>query len=230
MTVLFVAAFLTTFQALTGIKWTGIKAEAAGFLLEEANYGGYSSDDLPYIHALKEVNLSYKTLNQEKREETKISSSTSIQGKVPPLEEAFDWEKYPKVKVVATGYTAGYESTGKRPGDPDFGIIEPSYVPENVSLINQPSAVKLGDQEGVMLRYGGAYNYVLIESRPQAQTASYLTGEVVDLGFGLGVLTGEEQRTLHWTLDGVEYQLMSGDLPTEEMIAIAQSVEGQIGK
>lgn len=122
MTVLFVAAFLTTFQALTGIKWTGIKAEAAGFLLEEANYGGYSSDDLPYIHALKEVNLSYKTLNQEKREETKISSSTSIQGKVPPLEEAFDWEKYPKVKVVATGYTAGYESTGKRPGDPDFGI------------------------------------------------------------------------------------------------------------
>lgn len=114
--------------------------------------------------------------------------------------------------------------------DPDFGIIEPSYVPENVSLINQPSAVKLGDQEGVMLRYGGAYNYVLIESRPQAQTASYLTGEVVDLGFGLGVLTGEEQRTLHWTLDGVEYQLMSGDLPTEEMIAIAQSVEGQIGK
>ncbi len=39
-----------------------------------------------------------------------------------PLEEAFDWSKYPKQTVLATGYTAGYESTGKNVGHPEYGI------------------------------------------------------------------------------------------------------------
>ncbi|MEH7179027.1 3D domain-containing protein [Neobacillus vireti] len=40
----------------------------------------------------------------------------------PPLEEAFDWSKYPKTTVIATGYTAGYESTGKNESHPEYGI------------------------------------------------------------------------------------------------------------
>lgn len=39
-----------------------------------------------------------------------------------PLEDAFDWSKYPKKTVVATGYTAGYESTGKNENHPEYGI------------------------------------------------------------------------------------------------------------
>jgi 3D (Asp-Asp-Asp) domain-containing protein len=39
-----------------------------------------------------------------------------------PLEDAFDWSKYPKKTVVATGYTAGYESTGKNESHPEYGI------------------------------------------------------------------------------------------------------------
>jgi len=31
-------------------------------------------------------------------------------------------EQYPKVRVVATGYSAGYESTGKTPSHPSYGI------------------------------------------------------------------------------------------------------------
>lgn len=38
------------------------------------------------------------------------------------LEDAFDWSKYPKKTVVATGYTAGYESTGKNESHPEYGI------------------------------------------------------------------------------------------------------------
>jgi 3D (Asp-Asp-Asp) domain-containing protein len=40
----------------------------------------------------------------------------------PLLEDAFDWSKYPKFAVTATGYTAGYESTGKSQGHPEYGI------------------------------------------------------------------------------------------------------------
>ncbi|WP_147535315.1 3D domain-containing protein [Bacillus marasmi] len=49
--------------------------------------------------------------------ETKVSAEGPS-----TLEESVDWSKYPKKTVVATGYTAGYESTGKNPGHPEFGI------------------------------------------------------------------------------------------------------------
>ncbi|MDQ6600196.1 hypothetical protein E2K98_09870 [Bacillus salipaludis] len=51
-----------------------------------------------------------------------ISSSKTAAGTVPTLEEAIDWSKYPKKTVIATGYTAGFESTGKYQGHPEYGI------------------------------------------------------------------------------------------------------------
>lgn len=50
------------------------------------------------------------------------ANSQTVSGTTPPLEDAFDWSKYPKKNVVATGYTAGYESTGKNEGHPEYGI------------------------------------------------------------------------------------------------------------
>ncbi len=50
---------------------------------------------------------------------------TSSVGHIKPastLEENDDWNKYPAKEVVATGYTAGYESTGKNPNHPSYGI------------------------------------------------------------------------------------------------------------
>ena len=38
------------------------------------------------------------------------------------LEDNDDWSKYPAKEVIATGYTAGYESTGKHPNHPSYGI------------------------------------------------------------------------------------------------------------
>src|SRR4051812_27153307 len=52
-----------------------------------------------------------------------ISSSETVSGTTQPLlEEAFDWSRYPKHTVTATGYTAGIESTGKSQGHPEYGI------------------------------------------------------------------------------------------------------------
>lgn len=48
------------------------------------------------------------------------SSETDVV--TPPLEDAFDWSKYPKKTVIATGYTAGFESTGKNENHPEYGI------------------------------------------------------------------------------------------------------------
>ncbi|MEH7275949.1 3D domain-containing protein [Neobacillus vireti] len=54
--------------------------------------------------------------------ESHAAASQLAQETPPPLEEAFDWSKYPKTTVIATGYTAGYESTGKNESHPEYGI------------------------------------------------------------------------------------------------------------
>lgn len=38
------------------------------------------------------------------------------------LEDELDFSKYSKQQVIATGYTAGYESTGKNPDNPAYGV------------------------------------------------------------------------------------------------------------
>lgn len=52
---------------------------------------------------------------------TTYVSSNEIEGP-KTLEEAIDFTQYPSKKVVATGYTAGYESTGKTPDHPYYGV------------------------------------------------------------------------------------------------------------
>lgn len=112
-----------------------------------------------------------------------------------------------------------------------FGIIEPFYTPAGVK-VQGPQEIKLGEEKAVMFRYNGKYNYTLVESRPQAKTVSAPSGEILDLGYTIGVVTGEEKgfKTLHWMFEGVEFKLSTGDLPVKEMIKVAQSVQGQVGK
>src|SRR5699024_10213463 len=56
-----------------------------------------------------------------KLEQKKYISSEQIEGP-KTLEEAIDFSQYPTKRVIATGYTAGVESTGKTPDHPQYGI------------------------------------------------------------------------------------------------------------
>ncbi|MCG5104051.1 3D domain-containing protein [Oceanobacillus sp. APA_J-5(13-2)] len=69
---------------------------------------------------MREISLFKKEFNHKSAPVTYISSD-SIE---PPqtLEDAIDFEVYPTERVVATGYTAGYESTGKTESHPEYGI------------------------------------------------------------------------------------------------------------
>ena len=69
----------------------------------------------------------------ENRAQNKLVSHISLSSESNPasmkqikpastLEEHDDWSKYPAKEVIATGYTAGYESTGKYPNHPSYGI------------------------------------------------------------------------------------------------------------
>ncbi|MGN9866438.1 3D domain-containing protein [Bacillus swezeyi] len=105
MTVLFVLAFMTTFFAVSGVEARDISNWA-------------KEQDLSF----KQLRLAFKSLPKEKAEKTSLSAAKQIKNKPKKLEDAFDWSKYPKQKVTATGYTAGAESTGKQPHHPEYGL------------------------------------------------------------------------------------------------------------
>ena len=133
-----------------------------------------------------------------------------------------------KATATKTG-TDTTKSTAAASKAQSIGIIEPSYLPKEV-VKQDITDMKLGEDAAVLLRYKGKYNFSLIEVRPQAKSVSLPPGDIVDLGFTVGVLTGDEKKTLTWTNDGVEFRLSTGDMPTNEMIKVAMATEGQSGK
>ncbi|MCZ0757051.1 3D domain-containing protein [Anoxybacillus sp. J5B_2022] len=117
MTILFVCALFTTFQSISGVEARTIVdwMDDSPFSLFHrsyyfANYFGidYAAADDQWIY-------------YEERAQPQISSELTENDSVS-LEEAFDWSQYPSTTVVATGYTAGVESTGKSPNHPAYGI------------------------------------------------------------------------------------------------------------
>lgn len=90
------------------------------------------------------------------------------------LEEAFDWSQYPSVTVVATGYTAGVESTGKTPDHPSYGITY-SGVRVKRDLYSTIAADLKVFPIGTILFIPG-YGYGVV-----ADTGSAIKGHKIDL-------------------------------------------------
>lgn len=114
---LFSAALLTTFQSFSGVKAMSI----VSFMFPGKGQHE-EAEKIFHDHERKPIGLALKFINRIAQPKLQISSSEAVAGTPPKLEEAFDWSKYPKKTVVATGYTAGYESTGKNPDHPGYGI------------------------------------------------------------------------------------------------------------
>lgn len=110
-----------------------------------------------------------------------------------------------------------------------FGVLIPTYMPEGVEYVDD-KVVDGSDRSTALLKYGGTYQYTITESRSPDRTASLAQGTAIDLGFTVGFLSGDQLRTLTWTADGLEFAIISEDLPTHEMVNIAVSMQDQSGK
>jgi outer membrane lipoprotein-sorting protein len=121
-------------------------------------------------------------------------------------------------------------ATGAKPdAAADFAAMTPTYTPDGVTQQDLVDIV-FGGNPGLMTRFTGDYSYTLIQTEPKDAAASYVPGLLVDLGFTVGQLSGDEQQTLTWTYEGHQFRLTSANLPESEMIKVAQSVQGEIGK
>ncbi|OXM88401.1 outer membrane lipoprotein-sorting protein [Paenibacillus rigui] len=159
------------------------------------------------------------------------AAGTPVAGSTAPVAQGASGAASGSAPAGVTSATgSGKTDAGKqKAGQLQFGIIEPNYTPSGVKKQDM-NEIKLGEEKAVMLRYTGKFSYTLVESRPETQTVSNLPSDIVDLGYTIAVISGDEKKTLMWTYEGIEFRLSTGDLPLTEMIKVAQAVQGESGK
>ncbi|GIO28622.1 3D domain-containing protein [Ornithinibacillus bavariensis] len=114
MTTLFLLAFWTTLSSISNVTYTDL-----AMMLKHSEA---VAADIYYAELAehRKIALHEKELLMLKKQKQYISSEQIDAPKT--VEEAINIEKFPKAKVIATGYTAGVESTGKTPDHPQYGI------------------------------------------------------------------------------------------------------------
>jgi 3D (Asp-Asp-Asp) domain-containing protein len=116
MTILCVTALMVTFQSISGVEATSISKNIEERLKSHSVRKSFKDTKESLFLAFNSWPMAVKTGADD------VTKSEPVTGNPPTLEEAFDWTKYPSKTVVATGYTAGIESTGKDASHPEFGI------------------------------------------------------------------------------------------------------------
>ncbi|MFC0523900.1 3D domain-containing protein [Pontibacillus salicampi] len=115
MSLLFIGALSTTFTSVTNVSAFDI-----GAWLQQQSKITYEEKPSFMEHVWKKTALEMKGLKHIAANQTYISNEKVEAPK--KLGDAIDVSNYPTVAVLATGYTAGVESTGKNPGHPMYGI------------------------------------------------------------------------------------------------------------
>ncbi|WP_313802951.1 3D domain-containing protein [Cytobacillus sp.] len=215
MSTLFIAALLTTFQSISGVEARSL----VNYFSSEEMGTNEQSDQNHFDHTLKKVGVAFKFLKRFVNGDLQISSSKEVSGHPPTLEEAIDWTQYPIKRVVATGYTAFYESTGKNPGHPSFGITY-SGVKVKRDLYSTVAADLNVFPIGTILFVPG-YGYGVVADKGGA-----IKGNKVDLYYE----TVEDVYN-HWgkkTLDVYVVEMGDGTLTEEELHALNENESMQV--
>lgn len=88
--------------------------------------------------------------------------------------------------------------------------------------------VSIENGERVMMTFAGDKSFTLVQEKivdqPALSAPREVTGDIVHLGFTVGILS---EHAIEWSHDGVDFYLASEDLTNEELIEVAASVQGK---
>ncbi|MCH1627255.1 LolA family protein [Ferdinandcohnia quinoae] len=112
-----------------------------------------------------------------------------------------------------------------------FAVLYPEEgVIPGVELVEEKE-MKTDDGIRYILTFGGGEkSFTLIQERATvapAGTTISVSGEPIDLGFTVGVLS---ENAISWTHEGVDFMVASTDLTQEELYEIARTVQGKTVK
>ncbi|MBS4205255.1 3D domain-containing protein [Lederbergia citrea] len=165
MVFLLIGALLSTFESITGISAKTLASQtttrADGSIFPK--------------NAEKQFKIILKSMYRAVDTNTyRINLSANVEKKASKDDK--NWSEYPSKKVVATGYTAGIESTGKNPGHPLYGLTY-SGVKVKRDLFSTIAADPKVFPLGTVLFIPG-YGYGVV-----ADTGSAIKGNIIDLFF-----------------------------------------------
>ncbi|WP_245829129.1 3D domain-containing protein [Salipaludibacillus agaradhaerens] len=188
--ILFAGALLTTYTTITNISVTQLKEWLQTTTL-------FSQDGTV---------MGVTTMNHEEEANSWV------------LETAEDWTKYPSKEVIATGYTAGIESTGKTEDHPQYGITY-SGVEVKRDLYSTIAADPQVFPLGTILFIPG-YGFGVV-----ADTGSAIKGDKIDLYYE----TVEDVYNL-WGKKSIEVFIVeegSGQITEEDLFKLNEAEEVQ---
>ncbi|MRG85190.1 3D domain-containing protein [Salinibacillus xinjiangensis] len=115
MGILILGALFTTYTAISNVTAKDLKS-----WFQNGETNEVSASLKQEEHKVKESELEKKDLKELKPSKRYVSSQEV--NAPESLEDAIDLSQYPTETVVATGYTAGPESTGKNPDHHLYGV------------------------------------------------------------------------------------------------------------
>ncbi len=206
---------------LTGAIYTTASTITNMSIAEFKAFLQMSDEQVGTVHAsshhMREPILEEKHIHTLIEDKTYISSDQVTEEKT--IEEAIDFNQYPTEKVVATGYTAGVESTGKTEDHPQFGLTY-SGVKVKRDLYSTIAADLDVFPIGTIL-YIPDYGYGVV-----ADIGGAITGNKIDLYFD----TVEEVYE-QWGKKEVEVYMIqkgNGELSEEELTLLNENEVMQV--
>ncbi|MBU9722116.1 MULTISPECIES: 3D domain-containing protein [Bacillaceae] len=171
-TFLFIGAIFSTFFGLSNVK-----ANELDSLVTERNLLWNKSSEIlaGRTHLKRESQLRNREfINVFHHVDMEQLTFNTTEETFQALEDLEDWSQYPAVEVVATGYTAGPESTGKTEDHPQYGITY-SGVEVKRDIYSTVAADTEVFPIGTILFIPG-YGYGVV-----ADTGSAIKGNKIDL-------------------------------------------------
>jgi len=108
----------------------------------------------------------------------------------------------------------------------ELAVFFPTYTAG--AEVKEKKEVDLENGKRVILTFEGEKNFTLVEERKDTEAVltspQQVNGDIVNLG---STIAGLSENTMEWSYNGVDFTLASDELTKEEMIQVAQSVQGQ---
>lgn len=107
-----------------------------------------------------------------------------------------------------------------------FTVVYPRNM--KGSELTEETQVDTESGQRVIMTFAGDKNFTLVEEKqdvvPAMSSPEMVDGEIVNLGHSIGALS---DNTIEWVDNGMSFVLASDELTREELIEVAQSVQGK---
>lgn len=122
--------------------------------------------------------------------------------------------------------TAAEEPVSAQVSTESLTVFLPEYSAG--AELTEKREVDLENGERVIFTFSGEKNFTLVEETAEVvatlSAPKEVEGEIVNLGYTVAALS---ENKLEWSHDGIDFVLASDELTKEELIQVAQSVQGQ---